>query len=205
MEKPFDSAAPINDALGALGKLLEAQGISYAFVVAGGAAIALLDQLARTTADVDVLCIRDDRAGLVAAPNPLPRDVLRWAEEVATDYGLPTDWLNSQLSSGYSAGLPVGFGDRVRWLRYGSLEIGVLHRTDLIALKLEAAADHVQRGETWRIAPTERRHLDDLISLCATTEELTAAATWVRSATVAIDLDERIAWVIQHVATQRRS
>ncbi|MBI1809494.1 MAG: hypothetical protein HYR75_06295 [Gemmatimonadetes bacterium] len=204
MEKPFGSAAPIDDALGALGRLLDARGISYAFVVAGGAALALLDRLARTTADVDVLCIRNERTELVPAPNPLPRDLLRWVEEVATDFGLPSDWLNSEMSSGYSAGLPIGYGDRIQWRRYGSLEIGVLHRTDLIALKLEAAADHVQRGETWSIVPTERRHLDDLVALRATTEELNSAATWVRSANVARDLDDRIDWVIRHVAEQHR-
>lgn len=61
--------------LAAVGDLLAAEGVEVGIIVAGGTALNLLGIVQRTTNDVDVLAILQDRAGsggvTLAPPDPL--------------------------------------------------------------------------------------------------------------------------------------
>ncbi len=62
--------------LAAVGDLLAAEGVEVGIIVAGGTALNLLGIVQRTTEDVDVLAVLQDRAGsggvTLAPPDPLP-------------------------------------------------------------------------------------------------------------------------------------
>jgi hypothetical protein len=68
----------LNDALAALGELLDARGLHYELVLIGGASLLLRGVIARPTNDVDVLGAREASGGVVrleALPEPLARAV----------------------------------------------------------------------------------------------------------------------------------
>src|SRR5688572_30247422 len=80
-------------------------GRSFELVIAGGAALALLD-IQRTTFDVDVLF-----------PDTLPTDLLEGAGVVARAKGLGPDWLSTGVARALRAArgkrrLPDYFGER---------------------------------------------------------------------------------------------
>lgn len=153
----FTSRDDFERALSAIGDVLQRRGVTFACVVAGGAALSAIDRMSRVTSDIDVLGVRLDSGQIVLAPSPLPS----------------------------------GFDQRIQWRSFAALEVGFLHREDLIALKLDAATDG---------APRQTKHFADLQLLQPTPNELVRAAAWVRAVNVAVDLDDRIDWVIAHVA-----
>jgi len=58
------------------------------------------------------------------------------AAAVATQLDLSPQWLNAD-SRAYAHLLPLGWADRVSWIgRYGPLDVAVISRCDLLALKL---------------------------------------------------------------------
>ncbi|HVH08418.1 MAG TPA: DUF6036 family nucleotidyltransferase, partial [Gemmatimonadales bacterium] len=59
--RQLGGSADIEQAFRRVGELLEAAGHSYAIVIIGGAALALLDVVARTTRDVDILAFATRR------------------------------------------------------------------------------------------------------------------------------------------------
>lgn len=80
------TSAQIRDALDRLDTVLAARGVKASLYVVGGAAIALEYDGRRSTVDVD------------AVFRPAP-EVLAAASTVATEMGLPPDWLNSRASA----------------------------------------------------------------------------------------------------------
>lgn len=68
-------------------------------------------------------------------------------------------------------GLPGGLEDRVTVRRYGTLEVHVPAREDLICFKLYAAVDQGERS----------RHFADLTGMTPTANELLRAARWTRT------------------------
>jgi hypothetical protein len=161
----------LNDALAALGELLDARGLHYELVLVGGASLLLRGVIARPTRDVDVLGTREASGGVVrleALPEPLARAVA----DVGLAFGLAPDWLNLGPASLLDLGLPDGFEDRLEAARSGGLVAWVAGRFDLACFKLYAAADR------W---PARDRHLDDLAALAPTPDELLAAARWTRT------------------------
>jgi hypothetical protein len=99
----------------------------------------------------------------------LPADLLDAARQIGVAAGIREDWLNSVAADVMNPpGLPPGFADRVRVLRYGTLTIHVASRVDLICLKVHAAVDR---------APASK-HLDDLRLLEPTSAELIQAGQW---------------------------
>ncbi|GAB2733318.1 DUF6036 family nucleotidyltransferase [Nocardioides pakistanensis] len=72
----------IDSLLNELGERLRARGIAASIYVVGGAAIALRDHSERRTVDIDAIYVPE-------------ADVQDVAREIATERGLPPDWLNS--------------------------------------------------------------------------------------------------------------
>ena len=170
-------AIPLERALTALGELLAADGESARLVAVGGAALRLLGLVDRTTTDVDVIARvpSSARGREVEHPEPLPAPVVRAAAAVARDLGLPSDWLNTEIAAQWRTGLPPGLGDDLTWLRFGGppggLELGLVGRQTLVALKLFAAVDRGPKSV----------HFQDLRALAPTRSELDVAAAWVRT------------------------
>jgi hypothetical protein len=93
------------------------------------------------------------------------------AADVGTALGLSPNWLNSGPTSLLDLGLPQGFEERVTVRRYGSLELHLPGRFDLICFKLYATVDQGPRS----------KHFSDLKALAPTRGELLAAARWTRT------------------------
>lgn len=79
--------------LGALAEQLQSLGEQQEIVVIGGSALTALGLVKRATRDVDLLAIADH--GELRSAKPLP-DALRIArDQVARDFDLDENWLNS--------------------------------------------------------------------------------------------------------------
>ncbi len=167
------TAESLHRALALLGELMELRTHpAHHFVVCGGSSLLALGLVRRTvTQDVDILGqIHDDD---IITPRPLPAWLLAAAEDVRTQLGLPADWLNAQVAEDtlFSCGLPAGLATRLVTRHYGPrLTISFIGRLDQIFLKLHAAVDR-----------DGGRHLQDLLDLAPTAEELLAAARWTRT------------------------
>jgi hypothetical protein len=141
-------------------------------VVCGGAALILTGSVTRTTKDVDVVALAS--GGLLYSPDPLPDELRKAAAEAAEDLGLPHDWLNNGPSRGegglFQMGLPEGLAERLYSRQYGlHLTVHFIDRLDQIHFKLYAAVD---RGGY---------HIEDLLALAPTAEEVETAARWAMS------------------------
>lgn len=163
----------LHRALTLLGELLEARDHpQQSFVVCGGSSLLALNMVRRmTTQDVDILAkIEGDR---LVTPRPLQSWLIEAAGDVGRQLDLPKDWLNAQVAEEtlFSCGLPPGLQQRLTLHRYGSrLWIGFISRIDQIFLKLHAAVDR-----------DGGRHLQDLLDLKPTADELLDAAKWTRT------------------------
>jgi hypothetical protein len=155
-------------------------------VVCGGSALIVTGVLARTTRDVDILALASAQ-GLLS-PDPLPGDLERAALEAAEDLGLPSNWLNNGPSSGkgglFQMGLPDGLEGRWHTRHYGShLTVHFVGRVDQIHFKLYAAAD---RGGY---------HIEDLLALDPSDEELITAAKWAMTH----DVSDTFSSIVKHL------
>jgi hypothetical protein len=138
--------------------------------VCGGSALIAVRLITRTTEDVDIVALMDERDQLID-PHPLPPFLLEAASEVAQILGLSEGWLNNDPSRGegglFQMGLPEGFVSRLFRKNYGQLlTVYFAGREDQIHFKLYAAVD---RGGY---------HIADLVSLNPNEDELTCAARW---------------------------
>lgn len=161
----------LNDALAALGELLDARGLHYELVLIGGASLLLHGVIARPTKDVDVLGARE-ASGVVVRLEALPEPLALAVADVGLAFGLAPDWLNLGPASLLDFGLPDGFEDRLEARRAGGLVAWIAGRFDLACFKLYAATDR------W---PARDRHLDDLEALSPARNELLAAARWTQT------------------------
>ncbi len=180
-------------ALTAVGELLADRRQRTGIVVVGGTAMNLLGFVERATRDVDVLAMAagaDTDASTIQPPSPLPEALVEAVATVARDLGLAEDWLNTVVASQWDSGLPPGLASRIHWRQYGSLDVGLVDRYDLIFLKLYAAADDV--------GPTSI-HYQDLIALRPTASELEEAAAWLRSQDASASFARTVDTVIHHV------
>lgn len=155
------------------GRLVLSGSERYNLIVCGGTALVATRLVLRTTRDVDIVALADEK-GILIDPEPMPEPLITAAEQVAEDLGLSSDWLNNGPSSGegglFRLGLPDGFSNRLLWNEFGEkLKIAFISRIDQIYFKLYAAVD--QFGSY---------HATDLIELEPTDEELLAAAEWSR-------------------------
>lgn len=161
----------LEEALRTLGAVLEGRGLSSRILVAGGSSLLLLGLIDRPTADLDVIgLVTGDRyVGAEAIPEPLAEA----ARDVGAALGLSKSWLNNDPASLFDFGLPQGFEQRVSVRQFGSLEVHVPGRVDLLAFKLYAAVD--QSGNR------ASKHLIDLKDMEPTSDELLLAARWTRT------------------------
>lgn len=83
----------LNQALAALGELLEVRGHRYEVVLIGGANLLLRGVIDRPTKDADLLGIRLP-TGQVVPPRELPGALALAIGDVARAYDLAEDWLN---------------------------------------------------------------------------------------------------------------
>lgn len=165
--------ATLDRALSLLGELLAARNHPpHHFVVCGGSSLLALGLVTRTTTqDVDILArIEDNR---LVTPRPLPDWLRAAADDVSAQLDLPRDWLNDQVADEtlFRCGLPDGLQARLTLKNFGSrLSISFISRRDQIFLKLHAAIDR-----------DGGRHLQDLLDLKPTADELLDAARWTRT------------------------
>jgi hypothetical protein len=187
----------IDEALRAVGELLEAAETRVSIVVIGGAALQLLGIIDRATRDVDIVALTDvpgRLSKLEKPPKPLPLALASAISQVARDFGLPENWMNGGPANQWDIGLPPGFADRVHWRTYRGLDVGIADRLDLIFLKLEAAADQPS---------SDSRHFRDLIALDCTDQELAMALEWAQAKNVGDAYHTILDRVITHVTNSR--
>ena len=163
----------LDRALGLLAELLAARNHpAQHFVVCGGSSLLALGLVSRTTTqDVDILARIE--ANRLVTPRPLPDWLRVAADDVGAQLDLPRDWLNDQVADEtlFRCGLPDGLQSRLTTESYGSrLLISFISRRDQIFLKLHAAVDR-----------DGGKHLQDLLDLQPTADELLAAAKWSRT------------------------
>lgn len=165
--------ATLDRALSLLGELLAARDHpAQHFVVCGGSSLLALRLVSRTTTqDVDILARIE--ANRLVTPRPLPDWLRAAADDVGAQLDLPRDWLNDQVADEtlFRCGLPDGLQSRLTLRNYGPrLSISFISRRDQIFLKLHAAVDR-----------DGGRHLQDLLDLKPTADELLDAARWTRT------------------------
>jgi hypothetical protein len=162
----------LDRALGLLGELLVARNHpAQHFVVCGGSSLLALGLVSRTTQDVDILARIE--ANRLVTPRPLPDWLRAAADDVGAQLDLPRDWLNDQVADEtlFRCGLPDGLQSRLTPKGYGlRLQISFISRRDQIFLKLHAAVDR-----------DGGKHLQDLLDLQPTADELLDAAKWSRT------------------------
>lgn len=151
----------ISEYLTALANTYEAlQGPSLRVVICGGAALLAIGLIDRATKDIDLL-----------GPPQLPPEFWEAAQTTADYYQLPKNWINLGPSSLWNSGLPIGYEKRLIPLTLPHaatlLRYSLISRFDQIHLKLYAAVDQ---------GPS--RHVQDLMRLQPTEEELLSAARW---------------------------
>lgn len=163
----------LDRALSLLGELLAARNHPpQHFVVCGGSSLLALGLVSRTTTqDVDILARIE--ANHLVSPRPLPDWLRTAADDVGVQLDLPRDWFNDQVADEtlFRCGLPDGLQQRLTLKTYGPrLSISFISRRDQIFLKLHAAVDR-----------DGGRHLQDLLDLKPTADELLDAARWTRT------------------------
>ncbi len=162
----------LSQALSLLGEYLEEESETpHHLVVCGGSALIACALVARTTADVDIVAMMNEDSELVS-PDPLPEVIQQGAVFVQKSLNLPDDWLNNGPSRNpgglFQTGLPKGMSTRLTKQDFGKkLSVYFLSRYDQIHLKLYAAVD---------LGPG--RHVDDLLKLDPSEDELGAAVQW---------------------------
>ncbi|MCD6588447.1 MAG: hypothetical protein J7K88_07840 [Candidatus Fermentibacteraceae bacterium] len=161
----------LDEALGILGERLQFKGADpVRLVVCGGSALIALNLVTRSTNDVDVVAMVSEN-GELFSPVPFPEILAEAVDEVATLLELQTDWLNYGPSSNsgglFQTGLPDGLLQRAHQSEYGDyLQVFFIDRRDQVFFKVFAAADRLGV------------HVDDLVALNPTSEEMEAAALW---------------------------
>ncbi len=143
---------------------------SIRLVVCGGSALIAMGLVSRTTDDIDVVALVDAHQHLIS-PAPFPEYLEESIREVAILMNLPEDWMNygpSRDSGGlFQTGLPEGLLARAHRKDYGShLIVFFTDRIDQIHFKVFAAADILGV------------HVDDLVSLNPSNQEMENAARW---------------------------
>lgn len=187
---------PIEDALSAVGDLLRASNDQASIVVVGGATLILLGFVQRATSDVDVIAhaYRDDAGRIrLEQADTFPRGLEEAIRVVARDFALPPDWMNTEVGRQRLQGLPPSILDDISWRHYGSLEVGLVGRRTLIALKLFAAVDAGPRSV----------HTQDLSRLAPTDAELEDASAWVATQDSYEGFGALISEVVQYVRHNR--
>jgi len=159
----------LEEALETLGAVLDGRGLSNGILIVGGSSLLLLGLISRPTADVDVIGLAAH--GSYVKADTIPPLLAEAVRDVAVVLELSPNWLNNGPASLMDLGLPEGYEARIERRQYGSLDVHIPSRADLICFKLYAAVD---------LGP-DSRHFQDLEALAPTQSELSTAASWCRS------------------------
>ena len=135
----------LEEALHALGAVLEARGHAFEIVSVGGGSLLLLHLTTRSTRDLDVVALIQDSQYVTA--KPLPEALVEAARDVGDVLGLGDNWLNAGPTELLTHGLPDGFAERAERRTYGSLMLHIASRLDQIHLKLYASVDQGPRSK----------------------------------------------------------
>lgn len=183
----------LNQVLQATGDLLEADDARVTLIVVGGASLNLLGYVTRTTDDVDVIArvgsMDVEQPVELLPPDPLPEVLQRAIARVARDFGLPTDWMNTEIGAQWKQGVPPWLPDDLTWRHYGGLTIGLVGRRTLIALKLFAAIDQGPRSV----------HYQDLLALSPSPNDLEGVVPWIRTQDASEAFSIMLNQVLDHV------
>jgi hypothetical protein len=166
--------ARLEEALTLMGSFLDDQKVAYELVAIGGSGLLLLGIIERSTRDLDVIATVQPEGYRRA--DILPAEICQARDIVADHLDLEKDWLNSAPRSILNpalpnGGLPVGFQERAIVQKFGGLTLHLASRLDQICFKLHAAVD---RGDP------RGKHVQDLIALAPTNEELLWGGRWCR-------------------------
>ena len=198
----LESNHDIEAALHRVGEELAFDKCLFSVVVIGGAALNLLGIVDRATSDVDIVAFANHVKGIpveeLSPPTrPMPQELQSAVEAVAEEMYLDPEWMNIGPSLQWLQGLPPGLGKRVSWRHYGpsdvpalGLNVGLVSRYDLIFFKLYAAVDDAYTGSV---------HYKDLVALNPTSDELTAAANWIRPQNASPEFHSILGELINHL------
>lgn len=157
--------------LHALDRQIEIHGGSpISLVICGGTALFALELILRTTEDIDVLGTVSKKKGQISVKkiNKFPKYLIEASKAVQKDFMLPEGWLNKGPTAQVDSGLPDGFEKRLVKRQYGNyLTIYYISRLDQIYFKLYASVDR------------NGYHVDDLLQLKPTQQEIEDAERWV--------------------------
>jgi hypothetical protein len=189
----FNDQKDVEIILSALGEHLEQSANDVIeLLVCGGSALNVVGLVHRTTKDVDVLAyINRNKKGDVffIKAEPLSPALIEAAKKVARDFNLPETWLNAGPASAVDFGLPEGLITRVVTRQYRQkLIVHFLGRYDQIHFKLYAVVDQ-----------GAGKHLDDLIALTPTADELEKAARWSMTHDVSDGFKQGLREVLTHL------
>jgi len=146
-------------------QLILADAPATGLVVCGGSALIATGLIVRTTRDVDILAFMDDDG--MREAEELPGYLLHAAQNVGRLLGLPPARLNNGPASQFRLGLPDGCQGRLLTVTVGEkLTMHYIGRLDQIFFKTFASVD---RGGY---------HVQDLLALHPTVDELLAAGKW---------------------------
>jgi hypothetical protein len=163
----------INEALEALGATLAFRGLQASLVVIGGGNLIYAGLVRRTvTKDLDVVGQLFD--GHVVPINEMPQPLAQAILDVARQLDLAPDWINTGPAALLGKGLPEGFVERLEREDFsGALTIWFAGRLDIIATKIYAAANPNATD------PNTGRHLQDLVDLAPSGDELAFGRAWM--------------------------
>jgi hypothetical protein len=181
----------LRQALTTLGTLLQDRKLTFEIVAIGGGGLLLLGLIDRPTKDLDALALIEH--GEYQLAKPMPPAFVEAIEDVARVLGLADDWLNPGPTDQLKHGLPVGFRERTTRHEYGALVVHLAARYDQICLKLYAAVDSGRQST----------HVQDLIALNPTDDELRDAAVWVKEQDAGVDHPRFVDSVVAHIKAAR--
>jgi hypothetical protein len=181
-------AASLEQALYALGELLEDRGSPYEVVAIGGGGLLLLGYLSRMTKDLDLIALV--KFGRFISANPLPKDLMQDIRKVGSALELGVEWLNAGPAALFEMGLPEDFEKRMETRRYGGLTVHFAGKFDQICFKLYAAVDQGPNS----------KHFSDLKLLLPTESELQRAKEWC----ITHDVSEAFSQAIHEVLSSMR-
>jgi hypothetical protein len=163
------SSTNLEEALSTLGAVLESRHQRFEVVAIGGGSLLLLGFIRRPTKDIDILAMIE--SGSMIGADPLPQALREACLDVASAMGLADDWMNPGPTSLLDFGLPDGFAQRTTLREFGGLLVHLAGRFDQICFKFYAAVDQGPRS----------KHMQDLLKLAPSPEELLQAACWART------------------------
>jgi hypothetical protein len=189
----FRNQKDVETILSALGEQLEdLLDEPVEILVCGGSALNVLGLVQRATEDVDVLAyVKRNKVGEVSLvkAEPLIDELAAAAKKVARDFNLPEKWLNPGPASALDFGLPNGLLERVITRKYArKLIVHYLGRYDQIHFKPYAAVDQ-----------GAGKHLDDLLALRPTSDELGSAARWTMTHDVSEGFKQNLKGLLNHL------